>query len=136
MRRILIISAAVLGTILIVAAGVLIYAATNLNSIIAEHKQSLLDRVSLALGREVQASDITVSLGWGITADLKNAKIGDDPTLAQMPFVEANNVYAKLQLAPLLGRRIQVDEVSLEKPVIRIIEMRDGKLQAPASAER
>ncbi|MDO8431936.1 MAG: AsmA-like C-terminal region-containing protein [Candidatus Binatus sp.] len=128
MRRIVIISAAVLGTIVIVAAGVLFYAATNLNSIIAGHKQGLLDRVSLALGREVQASDITVSLGWGITADLKNVKIGDDPTLAQMPFVEASDVYAKLQLAPLLARRIEVDEVSLEKPVIRIIQMQDGRL--------
>ncbi len=128
MRRILIIAAAVLGTIVIIAAAILFYAASNLNAIIAVHRQTILDRVSLALGRDVQASDITATLGWGITADLKNVKIGDDPLLAQMPFVEASDVYARLQLAPLLGRRIEVSEVSLDKPVIRIIQMKDGRL--------
>jgi uncharacterized protein involved in outer membrane biogenesis len=136
MRRVFIIIAAVLGTIVIVAAAVIFYAATNLNSIIATHKQSLEDRVSLALGRDVQANTITVSLGWGITADLKNAKIADDPTLAQMPFVEASDVYAKLEVMPLLTGRIEVDEVILETPVIRIIQLKDGRLNVSTIGQK
>ncbi|MGC1189464.1 MAG: hypothetical protein WA861_02695, partial [Candidatus Binatus sp.] len=126
MRRVLVIAAAIVGAVVIFAGAILFYAATNLNSIIAERRQNVLDKVSKALGRQVHADDIKVSLGWGILADVTGVQVADDPDISSKPFIEANNVYTRLELIPLLARRIEVTEVVLDKPVIRIVQTRDG----------
>ena len=126
MRRVIVIAAAIVGAIVIFAGAILFYAATNLNSIIAERRQTILDKVSTALGRQVHADDIKVTLGWGILADVTGVQVADDPDISKKPFIEASNVYTRLQLMPLLARRIEVTEVVLDKPVIRIVQTRDG----------
>ena len=128
MRRVIVIAAAIVGAVVIFAGAILFYAATNLNSIIAERRQTVLDKVSRALGRQVHADDIKVSLGWGILADVTGVQVADDPDISNKPFIEASNVYTRLELIPLLARRIQVTEVVLDKPVIRIVQTRDGTL--------
>src|ERR1700687_2667752 len=127
MRRIIVITAAVLGAIVIFIGVILFYAATNLNSITAERRQTILDKVSTSLGRPVHAADIKVSLGWGIMADVTGDQVADDPAVSTtQPFIAAGDVSTKLNLMPLLGRRIEVTEVVLDKPVIRIVQNRDG----------
>src|SRR5271156_288601 len=126
MRRVIVIAAAIVGAVVIFAGAILFYAATNLNSIIAERRQTVLDKVSRALGRQVHADYIKVSLGWGILADVTGVQVADDPDISNKPFIEASNVYARLELIPLLARRIEVTEVVLDKPVIRIVQTRDG----------
>src|ERR1700675_2896505 len=126
MRRVIVIAAAIVGAVVIFAGAILFYAATNLNSIIAERRQTILDKVSTALGRQVHADDIKVSIGWGILADVTGVQVADDPDISKKPFIEASNVYTRLQLMPLLARRIEVTEVVLDKPVIRIVQTRDG----------
>jgi uncharacterized protein involved in outer membrane biogenesis len=126
MRRVMVVAAAIVGAVVIFAGAILFYAATNLNSIIAERRQTILDKVSTALGRQVHADDIKVSLGWGILADVTGVQVADDPDISKKPFIEASNVYTRLQLMPLLARRIEVTEVVLDKPVIRIVQTRDG----------
>jgi uncharacterized protein involved in outer membrane biogenesis len=128
MRRVIVIAAAVVGAVVIFAGAILFYAATNLNSIIAERRQTILDKVSTSIGRQVHAQDIKVSLGWGILADVTGVQVADDPDISKKPFIEASNVYTRLQLMPLLARRIEVTEVVLDKPVIRIVQTRDGTL--------
>ncbi len=127
MRRVILIAAAVVGVLVVVAGAIVGYAVINLNSIIAERRQTILDRVSSSLGREVHADDIKASVGWGVMADLSGVRIGDDPDISKKPFVEASDVYAKLQVMPLLSRRLEVTEVVLDKPVIRLIQTRDGR---------
>jgi AsmA protein len=126
MRRVIVVAAAIVGAVVIFAGAILFYAATNLNSIIAERRQTVLDKVSTALGRQVHADDIKVSIGWGIMADVTGVQVADDPDISQKPFIEASNVYTRLELLPLLARRIEVTEVVLDKPVIRIVQTRDG----------
>src|SRR5208282_860951 len=126
MRRAIVIAAGIVGAVVIFAGAILFYAATNLNSIIAERRQTILDKVSTALGRQVHADDIKVSLGWGILADVTGVQVADDPAISNKPFIEANNVYARLELIPLLARRIEVTEVLLDEPVIRIVQTRGG----------
>ncbi len=128
MRRVLVAAVAIIGAVVIFAGAILFYAATNLNSIIAERRQIVLDKVSRALGRQVHADDIKVSLGWGILADVTGVRVADDPDISNKPFIEANNVYTRLELIPLLARRIEVTEVVLDKPVIRIVQTHDGTL--------
>src|ERR1700689_1269221 len=128
MRRVIVIAAAIVGAVIIFAGAILFYAATNLNSIIAERRQTILDKVSTALGRPLHADDIKVSFGWGIMADVTGVQVADDPDISNKPFIEASNVYTRLELLPLLARQIQVTEVVLDKPVIRIVQTRDGTL--------
>ena len=126
MRRVIVVAAAIVGAVVIFAGAILFYAATNLNSIIAERRQTVLEKVSRALGRQVHADDIKVSLGWGIMADVTGVQVADDPYISNKPFIEADNVYTRLELIPLLARQIQVTEVVLEKPVIRIVQTHEG----------
>jgi uncharacterized protein involved in outer membrane biogenesis len=128
MRRALTIGVVVVGLVILVVFGVLFYAYLNLNSIIADNRERLLTAVSNALGRDVQAGEIKATLGWGVSADVTNVKVADDPAISDQPFVEADNVFAKLNLLPLLSKHIDVSEVVLEKPVIRVIQTADGKL--------
>ena len=130
MRRVIVVAAAIVGAAVIFTGAILFYAATNLNSIIAERRQNILDKVSTSLGRQVHAADIKVTLGWGILADVTGVQVADDPDISKnpKPFIEASDVYARLQLMPLLARRIEVTEVVLDKPVIRIVQTRDGTL--------
>ena len=128
MRRVIVIAAAIIGAVVIFTGAVFFYAATNLNSIIAEHRGTILDKLSTALGRNVQVADIKVSLGWGVLADVTGVQVADDPDISKKPFIEASNVYTRLELIPLLARRIEVSEVVLDKPVIRIVQTREGTL--------
>src|SRR5580658_7057397 len=128
MRRALAIVGIIAGGLIIAVVAVFIVAAVNLNSIIAQQRGYLLQRASDALGRDVQVTDITASLGWGVMADLKGIKIADDPAISQEPFVEARNLYATVDLIPLLSRQLHVTEITLKDPEIRIIRGKDGRL--------
>src|ERR1039458_4577272 len=126
MRRVIVAAAAIVGAVVIFAGAIPFSAPTNLNSIIAERRQTILNRLRAALGRNVHIDDIKVSLGWGILADVTGVQVADDPDISKKPFIEASNVYTRLELIPLLARRIEVTEVVLDKPVIRIVQTRDG----------
>src|ERR1035437_2319507 len=92
MRRVIVAAAAIVGAVVIFAGAILFLAATNLNSIIAERRQPILDKVSTALGRNVHIDDIKVSFGWGILADVTGVQVADDPDISKKPFIEASNV--------------------------------------------
>jgi uncharacterized protein involved in outer membrane biogenesis len=128
MRKAIVVVGAVVAVIVVAIAAVLIYAARNLNSIIAERQPYLLQKVSDALDRKVEVTSIKATLGWGLVADLNGVKIDDDPALSDRPFVEVGDVYAKVDLLPLLSRHIHVSEVRLKNPVVRVIRTEQGGL--------
>ena len=126
MRKAVMIVGAVVAVVVIVVAAVLMYAARNLNSIIAERQPVLLQKVSDALDRKVEVASIKVTLGWGLVADLTGLKIEDDPALSDQPFIAASDAYAKVELLPLLSRHIHVTEVTLKNPEVRVIRTEEG----------
>ncbi len=95
MRKAAMIVGAVVAVLGIVIAAVLVYAARNLNSIIAERQPFILQKVSDSLGRNVEVGSIKASLGWGLVAQVTGLKIQDDPALSDRPFVEASDAYAR-----------------------------------------
>jgi uncharacterized protein involved in outer membrane biogenesis len=128
MRKVLIILSAIVGAIVVVAAAVLFYAAANLNSIIAENRDRLLTRASDAIGRKVEAHEIKAQIGWGVMADISGVSIADDPAFSSKPFVQASDMFVKLDLMPLLARQIRVTSVIFNKPEIRIVRNDQGVL--------
>jgi uncharacterized protein involved in outer membrane biogenesis len=128
MRKALIILGAIVGAIVVVVAAALFYAAANLNSIIAQNRDRLLAKASDAIGRKVEAQEIKAQIGWGVMADISGVSIADDPAFSTKPFVRASDVFAKLDLMPLLTRQIRVTSVIFSKPEIRIIRNDQGVL--------
>lgn len=142
MRKSLKIVSALAGALILIVAAMLGYAFLNLDSIIASQRGRILATASNALGREVEVGAIAASLGWGVAIDLKDVKIADDPAFSPKPFVQADNVYLKVELLPLLARRLHVTELLLVQPRVRIVRDRAGALNvgtigkksAPATA--
>ena len=127
MRRPLIVIASIVGALILALIAIFIYAAANLNAIIAENRGFLLERVSAALGRKIEVAQIKAQLGWGVSADLTGVTVADDPGFSARPFVSASAVSAKLELIPLLARQLRVSKVVLEEPEIRIVRNGQGQ---------
>lgn len=128
MRKPVLIAGMVLLVVLLAVGGLFFYAAANLNSIIAQNRDYLLAKVSASLGRKVEVSAIEAKLGWGIAADLRNVTIADDPAISKQPFVKASDVYANVEILPLLWKDLHVAKVVLANPQVRIIRTASGQL--------
>src|SRR5271165_5034437 len=128
MRKIILIGAIAVGALSLIVAAVLIYALTDLNSIIASRQKLLLDKVSEAVGRPVEMQQIKASLGWGVTVAISGVKIADDPAFSQLPFVAANQVSGAVELLPLLGGEVKVTRLVFDHPEIRVLRDAQGQL--------
>ena len=122
-------------SVLIVAA-VMGYAYLNLNSIIAANRERLLARASDAIGRPVEAAEIKASLGRGVSIEMTGVRLDDDPTFSQLPFVQADEVFLKVELIPLLFKEIKVTELVLSQPQIRIIRSPSGTMNVSTIARK
>jgi uncharacterized protein involved in outer membrane biogenesis len=118
----------VLGVVVLVVIGVVVYAVLNLNRIVQSQRGLILAKASDAVGRKVDVQDIRASLGWGVIADLRGVTIADDPDFSQQPFVQAADGYARVALMPLLSHRVEVDQVSFKQPVVHIIRNQRDQL--------
>ncbi len=136
MGKLIRIAIIVVGAIVVVVAGVVIYAVLNLNGIIQSQRGLILAKASAAVGRKVDVQDIHASLGWGVIADLRGVTIADDPNFSQTPFVQAADVYARVALMPLLAHRVDVKQVSLKQPVVHIIRNQRGQLNVSSIGKK
>ena len=136
MRRLLLIAGGAIGVAILIVAAVVGYAYLNLNSIIAANRARLLDRASAALGRPIEAGEIKASLGWGVAIDVTGVKLADDPAFSQLPFVQASDVFLKVELLPLLHKEVKVTELVLRQPQIRVIRDAAGSLNVSTLAKR
>ncbi len=128
MRRPIVIAGTIVGALIVVVAALLLYAAANLNTIIAQNRDLLLAKFSSSLGRPVQVAKIQASIGFGVSADISGLKIGDDPSFSDQPFLRASDIYARLELFPLLVRQVRISKVVLQNPEIRVIRNARGVL--------
>lgn len=128
MRKLLLISAAALGAVLLILAVVVGYAVLNLNSIIKDNRAYILAQAGNALGRPVEIKEITAGIGWSVTMDASGVRIGDDPAFSQRPFVQARLVSGELEFLPLLARKVKITRLVLVEPQVRIIRDAAGRL--------
>jgi uncharacterized protein involved in outer membrane biogenesis len=128
MRRLILIAGVALGVAILIVVAVVGYAYLNLNSIIASNRARLLDRASAAVGRPIQADELKASLGRGVAIEITGVKLADDAAFSQLPFVQADDVFLKVELLPLLHKEIKVTELILRQPQIRIIRGTSGAM--------
>jgi uncharacterized protein involved in outer membrane biogenesis len=128
MRRILLTALVSFGVLVLIIAGLLIYGAFNLNSLVKNNRQYVLDRVGDTLGREVEAQDIHIGLGWGVTLEIAGLQVADDPSFSQLPFVKAKAVSGQVEVLPLLTGHILITRLDVLNPEIRVIRNQSGGL--------
>ncbi len=136
MRRILLTAAVTLGVIALLIAGLLVYGALNLNSLVKSNRQYLLDRIGDSLGRDVQAQEVRIGLGWGVTLEISDLQIADDPSFSQLPLLKAKQVSGRVELLPLLSRQILITRLDLLNPDVRVLRDRAGRLNVATLGAR
>ena len=128
MRKALIISGVIVGAIVLIAIGLTAYAFFNLSSIVAHNQKRILARVSDELGRRVEVGNVSAQMGWGVSVEVSDLKIGDDSAFSGEPFLAASNVTVEVEFLPLLRGDAKVTKLDLTKPDIRIVRNADGDL--------
>jgi AsmA protein len=121
MRKILI-----LGAVLLVLAGALFVAASNLNRYLAENREWLAEQASSALGRSVAFDEIGVSFRGGFGARVTSIAIGEDPAFGKGEFLRADRIDAVIKILPALRGRYEVARVEIDAPEIEVIKTRSG----------
>ncbi len=85
-------------------------------------KRTVLPKVKEALHREVELGDVEVSIFSGIA--LKDLVIREKE--GPEPFVKADRLVLRYRFWPLLRMRVVVDEVRLDAPRIRVVQLTKG----------
>jgi hypothetical protein len=113
----------------LVLAGValLVVAALSLNRIVAASRDSILQAVSAAAGREVAVDGISVSLWGGLGARLENVRVADDPRFSGGDFVRAATITLRAKFLPLLGGRFELSRIDAAAPQIQLIRNAAGE---------
>lgn len=114
-----------IGVGLLVVAGIVLIALSVLVKLFVTPervKAALLPLAEQALHRQITLGEVKVGLFTGI--ELKALTVSD-PGEGE-PFVTADRVLLRFQLLPLLAKRVIIDEITLERPQIRLIRRTDG----------
>jgi AsmA protein len=105
-------------------------------------KKTVLPRISAAINRQVSLGDVSVSIFSGIR--LHDLVIQDKQ--GAEPFLKAGALRLDYRFWPLLRKRVEIKEIRLESPLVRIVRYADGTFnfsdltakkekQAPAEKE-
>lgn len=115
MRKPLLIAGAVLAALGLLAAGYLAHLVRSFDT--PEFKAALLERARVALGAELRARELKVSLLRGVT--LSGVSVANPPGFPG-ELLSADAFRLHYDLLPLLKGRLQVDELALERPTLRL----------------
>ena len=81
-----------------------------------------------ALNRKVQLQDIRLTIWPRIGARVAGFAVLDDPAFGSSPFTSLTSLDVGVKLMPLLGGKVEVEEITLRDPVITIIKNKNGVL--------
>jgi len=121
--------------IFLTAAGVLAYAAINLNSFLTANRDMIEQRASLALGRPVRFDRLELSIGRGLGIAVHELAIGDDPRFGTGELLTAHRGFVQVRVLPALFGRYEVARVSLESPTISVVQTAQGTNLGSASVD-
>jgi AsmA protein len=81
-----------------------------------------------ALNRKVQLQDIRLTIWPQIGARVAGFAVLDDPAFSSGPFTSLASLDVAVKLRPLLGGKVEVEEITLLNPVITVIKNKNGVL--------
>ena len=83
---------------------------------------------SQALGRPVKFASVSVVVFPRPAVELHGLEVGEDPQFGTAPFLRLDTGRLALRVRPLLGGRVEFGDLTLERPVIALIQNPDGQL--------
>lgn len=81
-----------------------------------------------ALNRKITLEDIRLTIWPRIGARVAGFTVQDDPSFRQGPFASLSSLDVGVKLLPLLGGRVEVEEITLRDPVILVLKNKAGIL--------
>ena len=92
------------------------------------YRDQYLPILEQILHRTVEVQDVRLTLYPTLGVQLREVIIADDPTFSSKPFLTVPSVLVAVQWRPLLQRRIEVESVLVESPIVQVIRSITGKL--------
>lgn len=85
-------------------------------------KKTVLPKISAAINRQVSLGDVSVSIFSGIR--LHDLVVLDRE--GSEPFVRAGAIRLDYRFWPLLRKRVEIEQIRLESPLVRVVRNADG----------
>ena len=92
------------------------------------YRDQYLPILEQVLHRKVDIKDVRLTLFPKLGAQLQDVVIADDLDFSSKPFLTVSSVHVAVQWKPLLQRRIEVESVVIESPVVQVIRSSSGNL--------
>jgi uncharacterized protein involved in outer membrane biogenesis len=116
----------ILVVVLLIVAGGIVLALSNLNSYLNENRDWLAQQVEGAIDRRVQFDEVGVSLSGGLGASVTNLSIADDPEFSEGSFLRVGEAQVLVKILPALRGQYEVRRVVLNEPEITVIQTASG----------
>ncbi len=95
----------------------------NLN----KYKGEIIDIAKPYLARDLDFDSIELTILKGLGAEIRGLRIAENPEFGKGDFLNLERLRIKIKLFPLLKKQIQVKELILDKPVVRLIKNAKGE---------
>ena len=93
-----------------------------------KYKDRYQPMIEDALNRKVVLDEIRLTIIPRIGARIAGFTVMDDPAFSSAPFASLTSLDIGIKFMPLLAGRIEVEEITLKKPVMTVIKNRHGAL--------
>ncbi|GJL63848.1 MAG: hypothetical protein NPIRA04_25020 [Nitrospirales bacterium] len=124
MKRIMIVIGGLLGFLLLVIATMPYWLDLN------RYRDQYIPMIEQALNRKVEISHIRVMWFPHLGLRIEDAKIFDDPNMAQASFVEISSIEVAIKWKPLLDRRIEIQSLALHQPLMTLLRTKNNTFNA------
>ena len=92
------------------------------------YRDQYLPILEQALHRKVEVENVRLTLFPTLGIQLRDVVIADDLAFSSKPFLTVPSVHVAVQWRPLLQRRIQVESVLVQDPILQVILSTTGEL--------
>jgi len=112
-----------LGVVVVVVAGLFAYVISNADSLIASYKPQLEERVSKAIGARVRFESVSLSVFPQTRLRMTGFTVSGESDQDELSLDE---LVFNAEFFPLLSGKLNINEVSLVRPVVSLIQGPDG----------
>ena len=90
------------------------------------YREHYIPLVEQALDRKIEIGHIRLMWFPSLGLHIDNAKIYDDPSISQESFIAVSSIEVAVKWMPLFHRRLEVQSLSLNRPIVSIVHAEDG----------
>ena len=87
-----------------------------------KYKGKIIDIAKPHVARDLDFGGIKLTILKGLGAEIQGLRIAENPGFGVGDFLNLERLRVKVKLFPLLKKQIQVKELILDKPVVRLIK--------------